>query len=54
LLDEIVIDGKEVVVKGQYNNLVDAIMKKLDTQNRVPSFGIDWLPGTDSNHQPSG
>ena len=54
LLDEIVVDGKEVVVRGQYNNLIGAINKKLDAQSRVPSFGISWLPGTDSNHQPSG
>jgi len=25
LLDEVVVDGKEVIVRGQYNNLVGAI-----------------------------
>ena len=55
LLDEIVVDGKEVIVRGQYNNLIGAIAKKKpDTPSGVPSFGIGWLPGTDSNRQPSG
>ena len=54
LLDKIIVDGKEVIVKGQYNNLIGPITKKLDTPSGVPSFGIGWLPGTDSNHQPSG
>ena len=38
LLDEIVVDGKEVIVRGQYNNLIDAITKKLDTPLRSAQF----------------
>jgi hypothetical protein len=29
LLDEIMVDGKEVIVRGQYINLIGAITKKL-------------------------
>jgi site-specific DNA recombinase len=54
LLDEIVVDGREVVVRGQYRNLIGAIKEKLGNSKRVPSFVTNWLPGTDSNHQPSG
>ena len=54
LLDEMVMDGKEVIVRSQYKNLIGAITQKLDTPSEVPSFGLSWLPGTDSNHQPSG
>lgn len=54
LLDEIVVEGKEVVLRGRYNNLIGAISKNLDPPSGVPRFGINWLPGTDSNHQPSG
>jgi site-specific DNA recombinase len=54
LLDEIVVDGREVIIRGQYRNLVGAIQEKPGNSKRVPSFVTDWLPGTDSNHQPSG
>lgn len=54
LLDEIVVEEKEIVVRGQYPNLIGTIAKKLDTLSGVPSFGVNWLPGTDSNRQPSG
>jgi hypothetical protein len=44
LLNEIVVDGKEVMVRGQYNHLIGAITKKL-TPSGVLSFGIGRLPG---------
>ena len=44
LLDEIVVDGKEVIVGGQYNNLLGAITKKLDAPSVVSSFGLSTAP----------
>ncbi|MGA2940325.1 MAG: hypothetical protein ABSF52_24990, partial [Syntrophobacteraceae bacterium] len=34
------VDGKEVVLRGKYNNQIGAITKKPDTRSGAPGFGI--------------
>jgi site-specific DNA recombinase len=55
LVDEIRVQGSEVKIRGGYSALARAIStKKLGNPEWVPSFGGVWLPGQDSNLQPSG
>jgi site-specific DNA recombinase len=55
LVDEIRFKGKEVIIRGRYSALAGMIGKtKPGLPHRVPGFGLDWLPETDSNRQPSG
>lgn len=55
LVDEIRVQGREVKIRGSYSALAHAVgTKKLGNPEWVPSFGGVWLPGQDSNLQPSG
>ncbi len=56
LVDEIVAKGNEITIKGRTTHLAALVQKpKVDTlENRVPTFGMYWLPGTGSNRRPSG
>ncbi len=55
LVDEIRIRGRLVSIRGSYSALAHIIStKKLGNPEWVPSFGSIWLPGQDSNLQPSG
>jgi len=55
LVDEIRVEGKQVVIKGGYHPIPGIIAtKKVGTLEGMPAFGLDWLPGTDSNCRPSG
>ena len=55
LVDEIGVGEKRVDIRGSYLALAQAIgTKKLGRPEWVPSFGDVWLPGQDSNLQPSG
>ena len=55
LVDEIRVMGKEIRIKGSYSALGQAVgQKSLGTPVGVPRFGYAWLPGQDSNLQPSG
>src|SRR4030066_816740 len=55
LVDEIRVMGKEVRIRGSYSALAQAVSQKsLGTPVGVPRFGYAWLPGQDSNLQPSG
>ncbi len=51
LVDEIVADDKEVIVRGQYRNMIGAMKSKLDTPSGVPSFGLSWVPETILRHK---
>jgi site-specific DNA recombinase len=55
LVDEIRVEGGEVVMKGRHTPIAGMIGgKKVGALERVPTFAVDWLPGTDSNCRPSG
>ena len=55
LVDKIRVTGKEVLIRGGYKAIGTMVAnKKEGTFPRVPNFGIDWLPGTDSNPAASG
>ena len=55
LVDEIRVMGKEIRIRGSYSALAHAVgQKSLGTPVGVPRFGYAWLPGQDSNLQPSG
>ena len=55
LIDEIKFAGQEVVIRGNYGVIPEAMQKtKPSTLQRVPGFGIGWLPSTDSNRGLSG
>jgi site-specific DNA recombinase len=55
LVEEIRYQDKEIVMKGSYSAMAQAVGgSKLGTLSRVPSFGLDWLPGQDSNLRPAG
>jgi site-specific DNA recombinase len=54
LIDEIKFSGREVVIKGSYAALCEAIPRTkpdptCESEGGVPGFGIGWLPVTDSN-----
>lgn len=51
LVDEIRVDGQEVLLRGNYAALAGVMLQKTkaDLSERVPAFGIDWLPEQDSN-----
>ncbi|MCC6535388.1 MAG: hypothetical protein IT531_22800 [Burkholderiales bacterium] len=55
MVDEIKLDGNELVVRGSHGRLADAIgfmrEKKL---GEVPSFVNDWRARQDSNPRPPG
>ncbi|TAJ09683.1 MAG: hypothetical protein EPO61_05280 [Nitrospirae bacterium] len=53
LVEEIRCHGREIHLKGSYGALAQAVGEaKPGTFGRVPSFGLDWLPGQDSNLRP--
>ena len=55
LVDEIRVQGRQIIIRGSYLALALAVgTKKLGNRGEVPSFGDVWLPGQDSNLQPSG
>jgi site-specific DNA recombinase len=57
LIDEIKLTGREVIIRGSYAALSEAIPKTKPGPTYgggVPGFGIGWLPSTDSNRGPSG
>jgi hypothetical protein len=55
LVGEIEVEGREVQLKGSYGALAAVVQKtKLGHSFGVPSFGDLWLPGQDSNLQPTG
>ncbi len=55
LVEEIRVEGDAVVMRGTYRGLAQALAtKKMGTSAEVPRFGPRWLPGQDSNLQPSG
>jgi site-specific DNA recombinase len=55
LVDEIRVQQRQVSIRGSYSALAHVVStKKLGNPEWVPSFGGIWLPGQDSNLQPSG
>ena len=55
LVDEIRVQERQINIRGSYSALALAVKTtKLGEPVRVPSFGVNWLPGQDSNLQPSG
>ena len=56
LVDEIRCLDKQLVMKGSYTALAKMVgeTKKGTPESGVPSFGLDWLPGQDSNLRPAG
>ena len=56
LVAEIRYQNKQLVMKGSYRALARAVgeSKKGTPQSEVPTFGLDWLPGQDSNLRPAG
>jgi site-specific DNA recombinase len=55
LVDRIEVQRRQVRILGSYSALAEAVSKtKLGNPEWVPSFGDVWLPGQDSNLQPSG
>ncbi len=56
LVDEIRFLDKQLVMKGSYAALAKMVgeTKKGTPESGVPSFGLDWLPGQDSNLRPAG
>ena len=55
LVDEIRVEEKEVRIRGSHAKLAQAMAQKNPgTPEGVPRFGYAWLPGQDSNLQPSG
>ena len=56
LVGEIWYQNKQLVMKGSYAALVRVVgeNKRGIPQSEVPTFGLDWLPGQDSNLRPAG
>jgi site-specific DNA recombinase len=56
LVDEIRYLDKQLVMKGSYAALARMVgeTKKGTPESGVPSFGLGWLPGQDSNLRPAG
>ena len=55
LVDRIEVQRRQVSIRGSYSALAHVLStKKLGSPEWVPSFGNVWLPGQDSNLQPSG
>ena len=56
LVEEIRCLDKQLVMKGSYAALAKMVgeTKKGTPESGVPSFGLDWLPGQDSNLRPAG
>ena len=57
LVKEICYENRQLVMKGSYAALAQMAggeRKEGTSQGGVPSFGLDWLPGQDSNLRPAG
>lgn len=56
LVEEIRCLDKQLVMRGSYAALAKMVgeTKKGTPESGVPSFGLDWLPGQDSNLRPIG
>ena len=56
LVEEIRYQNKQLVMKGSYAALARVVgeSKKGTPKGEVPTFGLDWLPGQDSNLRPAG
>jgi len=50
MIDEVVVNGSEVIIKGSYAALAHAMHQmKMGTSNQVPTFIPDWRARRDSN-----
>ena len=56
LVAEIRYQNRQLVMKGSYAALARMVgeSKRGTPQGEVPTFGLDWLPGQDSNLRPAG
>ena len=54
LVDEILVDGNEIKMRGKKAVLAGAITKMGTPKAGVPIIVDAWLPGTGSNRRPSG
>ena len=56
LVEEIRYQNKQLVMKGSYAALAKMVgeSKQGTPREGVPCFGLDWLPGQDSNLRPAG
>ena len=56
LVEEIRYQNRQLVMKGSYAALARVVgeSKRGTPQGEVPTFGLDWLPGQDSNLRPAG
>ena len=56
LVEEIRHQNRQLVMKGSYTALARVVgaSKRGTPQGEVPTFGLDWLPGQDSNLRPAG
>ena len=56
LVEEIRYQNKQLVMKGSYAAVANMVgeSKQGTPRGGVPCFGLDWLPGQDSNLRPAG
>ena len=56
LVSEIPYLNRQLVMKGSHAALARVVgeTKKGTSESGVPSFGLGWLPGQDSNLRPAG
>jgi site-specific DNA recombinase len=56
LVEEIRYQNRQLVMKGSYTALARVVgeSKNGTPLGEVPTFGLDWLPGQDSNLRPAG
>ena len=56
LVEEIRYQNRQLVMKGSYAALARMVgeSKRGTPRGEVPTFGLDWLPGQDSNLRPAG
>ncbi len=54
LVDEILVDGNEIKMRGKKAAIAGAITKMGTPKKEVPIIVDAWLPGTGSNRRPSG
>ncbi len=56
LVEEIRYKNRQLVMKGSYTALACVVgeNKRGTPQGEVPTFGLDWLPGQESNLRPAG
>jgi hypothetical protein len=56
LVEEIRFENKQLMTKGSYAAVAKMVGESLEgtAGGGVPCFGLDWLPGQDSNLRPAG